>query len=95
MALQKTMTLNSIGLDNIEVAAYINVSDIVLRKLPRGLQLNVMMNVYTSESARRMGKAPIEQRAITLNYTPLENESLHTFVYRTLKVGDFSGSIDV
>jgi hypothetical protein len=96
MALTKEMTLDGVGLDQVEVDAYININAISIQFRPGGIQLHVGINVFASEQARREDKALIGVENVTIPYDPNTAVNVHRYVYTQLKLMErFADAQDV
>lgn len=95
MALVKFMTLEGVGLDGVEVDAYINVQAISIQFRADGMLLHVALNVYASAEARQQNRALIGVENVTLPYNPQVNVNIHTYIYSQVKMlPQFEGARD-
>lgn len=96
MALEKFMTLEGVGLKDVEVDAYINIQAISIQFRADGTLLHVALNVYASKEARQENRALIGVENVTLPYNAAVGVNIHTYIYSQVKLlPAFEGTRDI
>lgn len=85
MALKKTLTLGDVGLNEVQINAYINIMSINIQYRTEGMILTAMLNVFASEQARRENKNALGVETVSGIYDPASPVNIHTAVYNIAK----------
>ncbi len=95
MALKKTMTLEGVGLNDVQVQAYININAINIQIRENEILLHVGLSVYANETARLDKRALIGVENVTLPYNPQVSVNIHNYIYSQVKLlPSFEGAED-